>query len=82
MEYVVKNNSSMLLNNFNLLRFFLASLVFLVHSSNLSAVNELKVLENLSSSFAVKSFFVVSGFLIFMSYENSTSTRSESPLTL
>ena len=58
MKYVIQNNSNRLLNNFDLLRFFLASVVFLVHSSNLSAVNELKLLENLSSLFAVKSFFV------------------------
>lgn len=75
MKYDIQINSNGLLNNFDLLRFLLASIVFLVHSSNLSAVNELKILESLSSSFAVKSFFVVSGFLIFMSYENSSSSH-------
>lgn len=59
-------------NNFDLLRFVFAFLVFLVHAHVLSGVDSLSILsEVFSSEIAVKSFFVVSGFLIFMSYENS-----------
>lgn len=64
------------INNFDLLRFLFASIVFLVHSYALSGAEELAVLSKLfSSEIAVKSFFVVSGFLIFMSYENSSDTK-------
>lgn len=59
-------------NNFDLLRFLFAFVVFLVHAQVLSGADELRpLLAVLSSEIAVKSFFVVSGFLIFMSYENS-----------
>jgi len=61
-------------NNFDLLRFTFALTVFLVHAHALSGVQEFAVFSRyLSSDIAVKSFFVVSGFLIFMSYENSRS---------
>ncbi|MCX7103467.1 MAG: acyltransferase [Methylobacter sp.] len=63
-------------NNFDLLRFLFAFVVFLVHSSALSETQTLSILSNsLSSAIAVKCFFVVSGFLIFMSYENSSDTN-------
>jgi len=59
-------------NNFDLLRFVFASMVFLVHSYALSQAEFLKPLAMfISSELAVKSFFVVSGFLIFMSFEKS-----------
>lgn len=64
-------------NNFDLLRFLFAFTVFLVHAHVLSGAEPLAVLSGLlSSEIAVKSFFVVSGFLIFMSYENSRDIRS------
>ena len=64
-------------NNFDLLRFLFAFIVLLVHAHVLSGADELSILSAvLSSEIAVKSFFVVSGFLIFMSYENSRSLRS------
>jgi peptidoglycan/LPS O-acetylase OafA/YrhL len=64
-------------NNFDLLRFLFAFVVFLVHAYILSGAEALSVLNGiLSSEIAVKSFFVVSGFLIFMSYENSHDARS------
>ena len=64
-------------NNFDLLRFLFAFMVFLVHAYALSGAKALSILEELfSSEIAVKSFFVVSGFLIFMSYENSRDMRS------
>jgi peptidoglycan/LPS O-acetylase OafA/YrhL len=61
-------------NNFDLLRFCFAFIVFLVHTHVLSGRPELAPLSQwLSSEFAVKSFFVVSGYLVFMSFENSKS---------
>jgi len=65
------------INNFDLLRFAFAATVFCVHAAFLSANNHLLFLTSLlSSEIAVKSFFVVSGFLIFMSYQNSQSISS------
>lgn len=64
-------------NNFDLLRFGFAFTVFLVHSYVLSGEPALAALAGLlSSDVAVKSFFVVSGFLIFKSFEESRSTAS------
>jgi len=64
-------------NNFDLLRMIFASTVFVVHATVLSSNDYLLSLTSfLSSEIAVKSFFVVSGFLIFMSYENSQSISS------
>lgn len=64
-------------NNFDLLRFFLAATVLCVHAAALSANDYLVLITSaLSSEVAVKSFFVVSGFLIFMSYQNSQSISS------
>lgn len=61
-------------NNFDLLRFCFAAMVFFVHAYQLSGAPELSIFADLfSSSIAVQCFFVVSGFLIFMSYENSSS---------
>ncbi len=68
---------SLRVNNFDLLRFLFAAIVFLVHGYFLSKSEDLAWLAwILSSDIAVKSFFVVSGFLIFMSYENSGSISS------
>lgn len=64
-------------NNFDLLRLLFAGTVCLVHAYELSGFQELGVFAKfLSSAVAVKAFFVVSGFLIFMSYERSTSLAS------
>lgn len=64
-------------NNFDLLRFSFAFVVFLVHAYALSGVDALLIFSQvLSSEIAVKSFFVVSGFLIFMSYEKSHGLRN------
>lgn len=62
-------------NNFELLRFLLAFAVFLYHAFVLSRAVALQPLNIISADIAVKSFFIVSGFLIFMSYENSRSLR-------
>jgi len=64
-------------NNFDLLRLLFAGTVCLVHSYELSGFQQLGWIASvLSSAVAVKSFFVVSGFLIFMSFERSTSFTS------
>lgn len=64
-------------NNFDLLRLVFASAVCLSHAHALSGYAELAWLPNVFSPVAaVKAFFVVSGFLIFMSYERSSSLRS------
>jgi len=68
-----KSSSSDLINNFDLFRFVFALIVFFVHSSALSLSPDLQFTQHLSSSMAVKSFFIVSGFLIFMSYERSSN---------
>jgi peptidoglycan/LPS O-acetylase OafA/YrhL len=64
-------------NNFDLLRFWFAFIVFLVHSYALTDVSDLAVLGRyFSSDLAVRAFFIVSGFLIFMSYENSSNAKN------
>lgn len=64
-------------NNFDLLRFLFAGIVCLVHAYELSGYQELEIIVNvLSSSVAVNAFFIVSGFLVFMSFERSSSIYS------
>lgn len=64
-------------NNFDLIRLLLAATVCLTHAYQLSGFESLSgVARLLSSTVAVKGFFVVSGFLIFMSYERSSSLRA------
>jgi peptidoglycan/LPS O-acetylase OafA/YrhL len=66
------NSSRLTKNNFDLLRLLFAGTVLLVHSYWLSEFQQLGFITSvLSSTVAVKAFFVVSGFLIFMSYERS-----------
>ncbi len=61
-------------NNFDLLRFLFASTVMLVHAHVLSQAPALAFLSDwLSSEIAVRAFFVVSGLLVFMSYDRSRS---------
>ncbi len=68
------DHSRLTRNNFDLLRLLFAGSVCLVHSYDLSGFQPLAFLGRiLSSAVAVKGFFVVSGFLIFMSFERSSS---------
>jgi peptidoglycan/LPS O-acetylase OafA/YrhL len=61
-------------NNFDLLRFAFAFTVFLVHAHVLSGESALATLSRyFSSDFAIKAFFVVSGYLVPMSYEKASS---------
>ena len=64
-------------NNFDLLRLLFALIVCLVHVYKLSENPQLAWLHRvLSSDLAIQAFFVVSGFLIFRSYEQSSSLKS------
>ena len=63
-------------NNFDLLRLVFAAAVFFWHIYALSRAPELAVLGAMfSADFPIKGFFVISGFLVTMSYENSASLR-------
>lgn len=64
-------------NNLDFVRFFLASMVFVSHAHDLSGSHELSILSTaISSTLAVQAFFVISGFLIFQSYDRSSTLRS------
>ncbi|WP_054773569.1 acyltransferase family protein, partial [Methylogaea oryzae] len=72
-----QNSQRLAKNNFDLLRLLFAGTVCLVHAYELSGYQALAaVVGYLSSAVAVKAFFVVSGFLIFMSFERSSSLSS------
>lgn len=61
-------------NNLDLLRLILASLVVMIHLANLTldpAIVDYSGAIAFASSRAVPGFFIISGFLIYMSYENS-----------
>ena len=69
-----RHNPRLQANNFDLLRLLFAGTVCLVHVQTLSGFSQLDVVTRiLSAAVAVKAFFVVSGFLIFMSFERSSS---------
>ncbi len=76
-DYALPADARLRRNNFDLLRFLLALIVVLYHAYVLSDLAALSPLSKIiSADTAVKSFFVVSGFLIFMSYENSRDLHS------
>lgn len=61
-------------NNFDFLRLLFSLIVAMVHCAKLSEVDFLSgISQYLSSEVAVDSFFIISGFLIFMSYDSSKS---------
>ncbi|HEX2565811.1 MAG TPA: acyltransferase [Burkholderiales bacterium] len=63
-------------NNFDLLRLLFASAVFFWHVHVLSRVPALEALGRVfSADIAVKGFFVISGYLVMMSWENSAGAR-------
>lgn len=63
-------------NNFDHIRLFLALGVFLFHVSDLTKLADFQFFNNfVNAEVAVHSFFIVSGFLIFMSYERSSSLK-------
>jgi peptidoglycan/LPS O-acetylase OafA/YrhL len=61
-------------NNFDLFRLLLAFLVFFAHWNILTAHNFTNRLFHLSG-YAVDMFFIVSGFLIFMSFDNDQNKK-------
>jgi peptidoglycan/LPS O-acetylase OafA/YrhL len=64
-------------NNFDCLRLMLASIVALFHMHALTNLPAFEAFEvYLSPQFAVRSFFVISGLLIYRSYMRSSSPRS------
>ena len=64
-------------NNFDFLRLLFALIVAIVHCAELSKAGFLSgIVKYLSSGVAVDAFFIISGFLIFMSYESSKSLSS------
>lgn len=64
-------------NNLDCLRLILASIVALFHVYALSGLSAFSAFEKyLSPQFAVRSFFVISGLLIYRSYMRSSSLRS------
>jgi peptidoglycan/LPS O-acetylase OafA/YrhL len=60
-------------NNFDALRLIFASMVVVFHVGLLSQAPALALATQVSATFAVQAFFVVSGFLVTMSFENSSS---------
>jgi peptidoglycan/LPS O-acetylase OafA/YrhL len=63
-------------NNFDLLRLVFASIVFLHHTYELTRHPDLRILTHFFSiGFALNAFFIISGFLVFMSFNNSRSIK-------
>ena len=74
MGAVTTSTSTLRNNNFDLLRLLLAFTVFLGHCYALTGSYDLRFINYLlNSERAIQGFFVISGFLIFMSYEKSRS---------
>ncbi|MGK6320522.1 acyltransferase family protein [Sphingomonas sp. DT-204] len=74
---MASSSSAPSVNNLDLVRFVLASTVFISHAHDLSTLDQLSVLSSLfSSTMAVQAFFVISGFLIFQSYDRSSTLKS------
>lgn len=64
-------------NNFDFLRLIMALSVFFYHSFALTAVADFKVLTYFfSGTVAVNCFYILSGFLIFMSYEKTSTLKT------
>lgn len=60
-------------NNFDLLRLIFASMVVFFHIGTLTQQSEFSWMTNISGTFAVQAFFVVSGYLVTMSCEKTAS---------
>jgi peptidoglycan/LPS O-acetylase OafA/YrhL len=73
----MKGNADISKNNLDCLRLILASIVVLFHLNALTLLPAFYFLgKYCSPHFAVKSFFVISGLLIYRSYTRSSSVRS------
>ncbi|MGK5043081.1 acyltransferase family protein [Janthinobacterium sp. GB1R12] len=70
----LKKDAPLHQNNFDLLRLIFASMVVFFHIAILSQVPGFAwMTQHISSLFAVQAFFIVSGYLVTMSYEKSRS---------
>jgi peptidoglycan/LPS O-acetylase OafA/YrhL len=75
--HATKSRSDFSRNNLDCLRFLLASIVVLFHVNALTNLPAFAVFgKYCSPHFAVRSFFVISGLLIYRSYTRSSSMRS------
>lgn len=64
-------------NNFDLMRLLAAIVVVIAHTASISQYQTFLTLETIfNPKVAVDCFFIISGFLIFRSYENSSSLKS------
>lgn len=73
-ESSAKPGKTMRQNNFDIVRLFLATMVVLIHTFDLSGSNSLLIIQRvISPHVAVEGFFAISGFLIFGSYERCAS---------
>lgn len=73
----MKSNADFSKNNLDCLRLLLASIVALFHMHALTGIHAFNAFGRyLSPTFAVRSFFVISGLLIYRSYARSSSMRS------
>jgi peptidoglycan/LPS O-acetylase OafA/YrhL len=73
----VKGSADFSRNNLDCLRLILASAVALYHFGGLTKLSVFSVFsEHISAHFAIRSFFVISGLLIYRSYLRSSSTAS------
>jgi len=74
---MVRGSANFGRNNLDCLRLVFASIVVLFHVYALTQISAFSVFARLlSAEFAVKSFFVISGLLIYRSYIRSSSVRS------
>jgi peptidoglycan/LPS O-acetylase OafA/YrhL len=74
---ITKNGADFSRNNLDCLRLILAAIVVLFHVSALTGLPAFSVFEKYCSPhFAVRSFFVISGLLIYRSYTRSSSIGS------
>jgi peptidoglycan/LPS O-acetylase OafA/YrhL len=75
--FELKSSADFSRNNLDCLRLILASIVALFHLHFLSNISTFECFGTyLSPSFAVRSFFVISGLLIYRSYTRSSSVKS------
>jgi peptidoglycan/LPS O-acetylase OafA/YrhL len=68
--------SNVNINNFDFLRIVFATTVAIAHFIELSQIETLQPLQGLfNTPLAISGFFVISGFLVAKSFENSSNTK-------
>ena len=74
--------SNVNINNFDFLRIVFATTVAIAHFIELSQIEILQPLQGLfNTPLAISGFFVISGFLVAKSFENSSNTKSHFDLS-